>query len=400
MASPETVFHIRPQLPTAHLPFLRNPRIAYTTNSPAWSAGTGIGNGSERYNSLYEHEFTKLHKLFNTATTKEHEAILYNSELRWRAEERFDFLWDKIPFSVTLNNVRYREDGEIASHWQFHNLEKRREEIRKKAEKRGKGKNVEFYEEEILREMRKEGNKEQNMYLQVNVASLLVDLYNDEYYNTINEGNPLQITAQKDIEGKGRVNVLEIRIVGRLRTFLDGYRGERIRKTRAKVYAERKWILEKAEQKELFKKLDTDMRLIWNWDLRRGQQVDRKMYFKELAKECEDCWWYRESNMRGIVMKALKYEMMMKGQEELTGEDRLKERAMRRFERIRRERREEEKMRMRKEEKRKRKEEMKRKAKGEEETMDDQGQRGVRKGEVFWPLGAAACASPLPDLDE
>jgi len=43
---------------------------------------------------------------------------------------------------------------------------------------------------------------------------------------------------------------------------------------------------------------------------------------------------------------------------------------------------------------------MKRKAKGEEETMDDQGQRGVRKGEVFWPLGAAACASPLPDLDE
>jgi hypothetical protein len=396
MTSPETVFHIRPQLPTAHLPFLRNPRIAYTTNSPAWSAGAGIGNGSERYNSLYEHEFAKLHKLFNTVTIKEHEAILYNSELRWRAEERFDLLCDKIPFSVTLHNVRYREDGEIVSHWQFHNLEKRREEIRKEAEKRGKGKDVEFYEEEIVREMGKEGNKEQNMYLQVNVASLLVDLYNDEYYNAINEGKPLQITAQKDIEGKGRVNVLEVKIVGRLRTFLEGYRGDRIRKTRAKVHAGRKWISEKAKQKGLFAKLDTDMRQIWNWGLRKGQQLQRKTFLKNLAKECEDCWWYRESNKRGIVMKVLRAERMNKGQGELMGEDRLKERAMRRLERIHWERKEEEKMRKRKEEKRKRREEMMKKAKEEEVIVDDQGQRGVRRGDVFWPLGATSCAYPLP----
>jgi hypothetical protein len=398
MASPETVFHIRPQLPIAHLPFLRNPRLAYTTNSPAWTPGTGIGNGSERYNSLYEHEFARLHKLFNTVTSKEHTAILYNSELRLRAEERFDFLWDKIPFSVTLHNVRYREDGEIASHWQFHNLEKRREEIRKEAEKRGEGegRDAEFYEEEIVREMRKEENKEQNMYLQVNVASLLVDLYNDEYYNAVNEGKPLQITAQKDIEGKGRVNVLEVRIVGRLRTFLGGYRGERIRKTRAKVHAERKWISEKAKQNGMFKKLDSDMKLIWNWDLRKDQQLQRKTFLKDLAKECEDCWWYRESNKRGAVMKVLRAERMNKGQSGLMGEERLKERAMRRFERIHRERKEEEKMKKRKEEKRRRREEMMKKAKEEEEIVDDQGQRGVMRGEVFWPLGANACAYPLP----
>jgi hypothetical protein len=350
----------------------------------------GIGNGSERYNSLYEHEFSRLHKLFNTVTTKEHTAILYNSELRGRAEERFDFLWDKIPFSVTLNNVRYREDGDIASHWQFHNLEKRREEIRKEAEKRGKGKDVEFYEEEIVREMRKEGDKEQNMYLQVNVASLLVDLYNDDYYNAVNEGKPLQITAQKDIEGKGRVNVLEVRIVGRLRTFLDGYRGDRIRKTRAKVHAERKWISEKAKQKGLFAKLDTDMRQIWNWDLRKDQQLQRKNFLKDLAKECEDCWWYRESNKRGVVMKVLRAERMNKGQSELMGEERLKERAMRRFERTRWERKETT------DDTRQRRDATTKKAKGEEEIVDDQGQRGVMRGDVFWPLGANACACPLP----
>jgi hypothetical protein len=210
MASPQTVFHIRPQLPTAHLSFLRNPRLVYTTNSPAWSAGTGLGNGSERYNSLCEHEFAKLHKLFNTAAEKEREAILSNSELKWRGEERFDFLCDNIPFWITLDNVRHREIGEINSHWQFHNREKRMEEVKKEAEKSGGGKDVEFYEEEILREERKERKKEQNMDLQLNVASLLVALYNDEYYTAINERNLCQLTAQKDIRGKGRVDALGV----------------------------------------------------------------------------------------------------------------------------------------------------------------------------------------------
>jgi hypothetical protein len=251
-----------------------------------------------------------------------------------------------------------------------------------------------------------------------------VDLYSDKYYNAVTEGQPMQITAQKDIEGKGSVDVLEVKIVGRLRKLLKGKRGEAIRRTRAYVQMKMDWMEEKAKQRRLFANLVTDMRRIWNWELTKSQQLARKLRLKNLAKECGADWQFREERKRNIVMKALRDERRNKGQVEL-GEDRSGERDMKRFERLRRDMQTDAEMRKRAAEKKKRREEEQRRASlsssiststtstttssastaatsddDEEETnrnpkeenrkrkgeMDEQGRRGLMRGR---PLGVA-----------